>query len=67
MSDKEGRQSPPPSRQSDAQVGQGSNAKTKDSKEHPDGSKKASQQQKETKLESNPKAPLDDEVKTKLR
>lgn len=67
MSDKEGRQSPPPEQQSDAQIGQASGAKTKDSEKNPEGSKKASQQQRETVLESNPKAPLDDEVKTKLR
>lgn len=64
-SEKSGRQSPPPAEQSSAQVGQTSDAHTKEGSKHAGETKEKSQQQRQG-LESNPKGPLEDEAKTKL-
>lgn len=62
-----GRQSPDPERQSDAQVGQGSSAKTSDAAHNSDASKQSSKHTKENVLQSNPKGPLEDEAAAKLK
>ncbi|TGZ82259.1 hypothetical protein EX30DRAFT_395115 [Ascodesmis nigricans] len=62
-----GRQSPPPSEQTNAQVGKTADAHTEEGSKHAQESKLKSQQQRETVLESNPKGPLEEVAKGKLR
>jgi hypothetical protein len=65
MSDKAGRQSPPPEQQSDKQVSNPSDGKA-GAASNDTHSKEKSEQQKDTVLESNPKHPLADKAEASL-